>query len=136
MVQSRMFSAMAVTLVLLMLPGANLTATSTNAQGVHRLVNQQRAQQGLPALAYDERLERTACAKAADMVSKNYWGHTAGDGRSPWYFIHQADISYRRVGENLAYGYQTSERVVSGWMNSRGHRKSALSAKSMQLSVY
>jgi uncharacterized protein YkwD len=29
----------------------------------------------------------------------------------------------KTVGENVAYGYNTAEGVVKGWLNSEGHRK-------------
>lgn len=94
--------------------------------GVHEAVNEERIAMGLLPLDYDKRLERSACAKAADMVRQGYWGHVGPDGTSPWYFIEQQGIHYRRVGENLAYGYRTDQKVVTAWMNSRGHRQNLL----------
>jgi uncharacterized protein YkwD len=34
-----------------------------------------------------------------------------------------AEAGAKTVGENVAYGYSTSEGVVKGWLNSESHRK-------------
>lgn len=95
-------------------------------RSIHLLINQARAEQGLTPLLYNERLEDGACKKLDHMVINDYWSHNAPDGTTPWEFFKQVGYVYKKVGENLAYGYRTSDAVVEGWMNSTGHRKNIL----------
>ena len=50
----------------------------------------------------------------------------APDGTQPWVWVSRRGYRYRTVGENLAVGYGTADRVVRGWMNSPGHRANIL----------
>lgn len=89
------------------------------------LVNQERRKAGLPELAVNPLLDRSAAAKCADAQAKQYWGHDGPDGTT-WYSFIRAQVQYRRAGENLAYGYQSAAAVVAGWMDSPGHRANIL----------
>lgn len=91
------------------------------------LTNQQRQQNGLPALVLDNRLDQAATAKATDMFAKGYWAHVAPDGTTPWMFIKNEGYTYVYAGENLARGYTTSTDVVNAWMASPSHRENMLS---------
>jgi uncharacterized protein YkwD len=101
-------------------------ATSISSAEIISLANQERANNGLPGLAYNAQLSSAAEAKARDMFAKDYWAHFAPDGTSPWYFINNAGYVYSTAGENLAKDFDTSAGVVSGWMNSPGHRANIL----------
>lgn len=94
---------------------AEMAALRNLAQGAFDLVNQQRAQAGLPALAWDNDLELAAAVRAAECAQS--FSHTRPDG-SDWYTVN-AQIMH---GENLAYGYNTANEVVTAWMNSPTHR--------------
>lgn len=39
------------------------------------------------------------------------------------------------VAENIAYGYSSGNRVVTGWMNSPGHRRNLLNSKMRYIGV-
>src|SRR6266496_4734286 len=60
------------------------------------------------------------------MIAKNYWNHIAPDGTTPWHYFEQVGYSYSQAGENLAYGFSTSDQVVTAWMNSEEHRDNVL----------
>jgi hypothetical protein len=102
--------------------GQSLYASRINAYEVSSLSNQQRASAGLSALAMNGQLSNAAYQKANHMIANNYWGHYAPDGTSPWYFISANGYDYSTAGENLAKDFSTSAGVVTGWMNSPGHR--------------
>ncbi len=87
------------------------------------LVNKARTDNGLPALAVNEKLNASACAKADDMIARNYWAHDAPDGTAPWYFFDQAGYYYKYAGENQAYGHPTAKSTVEGWVKSPLHYK-------------
>lgn len=101
-------------------------ATNISAQGLLDDTNQQRANNGLGNLRLNTQLSQAAQAKAANMVAENYWAHTSPSGKTPWTFITAAGYSYETAGENLAYGFSTSDETITGWMNSAGHRANIL----------
>lgn len=88
--------------------------------------NGQRVQNGVGSLAVNSALSAAAQAKADDMVTRNYWSHNTPDGQAPWTFVETAGYEYQKVGENLAYGFSDGGDIVTGWMNSEGHRANLL----------
>jgi uncharacterized protein YkwD len=93
------------------------------------VVNETRREWNRPTLSTQRNLRRAADWQSADMVEKNYFSHTAADGDTLADRLDQANFipsSDRwRAGENLAAGRGpagSAEEIVSGWMNSRGHR--------------
>lgn len=100
----------------------------TFATEVLNLVNAERAKNGLAALKLDTGLSEVAKKHSEDMAKNNYFSHTSLSGLSPFDRIKNAGISYKTAGENIAAGQKTPKQVVSGWMNSEGHRKNILNA--------
>jgi hypothetical protein len=88
--------------------------------------NQARTENQLPALKLNKKLNTAAQTKAVDMVKKNYWSHTTPEGKEPWVFINNADYTYKKAGENLAYGFSNPNQVLAGWLNSPSHRENVL----------
>lgn len=101
-------------------------ATNMSSDGLLSSTNSERSANGKGSLGLNGQLTSAAQAKANDMVSRDYWSHTTPDGKQPWYFIDQAGYSYKKAGENLAYGFATSSGAVTGWMNSPSHRDNML----------
>lgn len=101
-------------------------ATSVSPTGLLSETNIQRSQNGETALALNSQLSAAAQAKANDMVARDYWSHVTPDGQQPWQFISNAGYTYVSAGENLAYGFDTSNAAVAGWMNSPTHRANIL----------
>lgn len=88
--------------------------------------NAARGANGLGGFSLNSQLNNSAQAKAQHMATNDYWAHVAPDGTQPWYFFTQAGYSYIRAGENLAYGFTTSQGTIDGWMNSASHRANIL----------
>ncbi|MCL4200688.1 hypothetical protein KJZ67_05120 [Patescibacteria group bacterium] len=84
--------------------------------------NAQREAAGLSPLKLDNTLSAAAAAKASDMFAHNYWAHNSPLGKTPWDFIISSGYQYTLAGENLAKNFQTSDGVVSAWMNSPTHK--------------
>ena len=103
-------------------------ATDVSPSGLLSETNIQRSGNGLGSLTLNGKLSAAAQAKANDMVSQNYWSHTNPQGKQPWQFISDSGYSFAAAGENLAYGFDTSNATVAGWMNSAGHRANILKA--------
>ena len=98
------------------------------------LTNAERAANGCPALAADDRLAAAARAHSADMAAQDYFDHVSQDGRS---FVDRVKAAgYPAPGaENIAAGQRTAEAVIKGWMDSPGHRANILNCKLKTLGV-
>lgn len=100
---------------------------------VLRLVNAERAKYGLSSLSLDSGAVKVAHLRAKEIVQS--FSHSRPDGRSCFTAANDLGVSYRAAGENIAYGYETPEQVVNGWMNSEGHRKNILSASFTKIGI-
>ena len=125
----------------LIYPGQLLTIPELNAsvaafeKEVVRLVNVQRAQNGLKPLAENWELSRVARYKSQDMVELHYFSHTSPTYGTPFQMIQSFGLTFRTAGENIAYGQRTPQAVVNAWMNSSGHRANILNASYTQIGV-
>lgn len=102
---------------------------------VIRLVNEQRAQNGLKPLTENWELSRVARYKSQDMADNRYFSHTSPTYGTPFQMIKAFGLSYRTAGENIAYGQRTPQAVVNAWMNSSGHRANILNSSYTQIGV-
>lgn len=102
---------------------------------VARLVNVERAKNGLPALSYNWQLARVARIKSEDMRNNHYFSHTSPTYGSPFQMMRSFGISYTAAGENIAMGQRTAAEVMNGWMNSPGHRSNILNRNFTQIGV-
>jgi uncharacterized protein YkwD len=93
---------------------------------VLRLMNDYRAEQGLPPLHADANLTRAAHDRMRDMEDGGWWSHQSPDGVSPFVWLNARDYAYAFAGENLACGFETARLLVSSWMESAGHRANIL----------
>ncbi len=84
------------------------------------LVNTERAKEGLAPLTVNTKVQAAAQVRA--MESEKLFSHTRPDGSSFATALKEQGVSYRRAGENIAWGQRTPEQVVNAWMNSAGHR--------------
>ncbi len=101
---------------------------------VLRLTNEERAKAGCPALATNERLAGAA-QKHTDWQSVNGMSHTGEGGSTAGTRATAAGYGWRMVGENVAFGYATPEAVMTGWMNSSGHRANILNCSYRELGI-
>lgn len=86
-----------------------------------KATNDYRATKGLAPLAENAKLDESACLKAQDMMTKDYWAHVSPDGTQPWSWFKRVGYDYRYAGENLAYGFNSGKVVMNGWINSPEH---------------
>ncbi|HST17721.1 MAG TPA: CAP domain-containing protein [Gaiellaceae bacterium] len=100
------------------------TVNSGYASQVITLVNQHRASLGLGQLSSDAALTRSAVWKSMNMAGLNYFDHNDDPiGRSVGQRLSDCGWpSNLGWGENIAYGYPTPDQVMSGWLNSPGHK--------------
>ena len=55
------------------------------------------------------------------MANQNFFDHIDRDGRTPGDRAELAGYLYRQIGENIAAGRDTANKVVDGWLASPGH---------------
>jgi uncharacterized protein YkwD len=99
------------------------------------LVNAERAKAGCPALTVDPALTKAAQEHSEDMAAHRNMSHTGSDGSSPADRITGAGYRWSAYGENVAYGYDTPEQVMAGWMASSGHRANILDCGFKEIGV-
>ncbi len=116
------------------IPKADAAVLSYEEEVV-RLVNAERAKNGLKPLIHDWELSRVARYKSQDMKDNNYFSHTSPVYGSPFQMMKKFGISYRTAGENIARGQATPQAVVNAWMNSSGHRANILNASFTHIGV-
>lgn len=111
------------------------TDVSEFAVRVFDLTNQERINAGLEPFKWSDDLAAVAYAHSADMAARNFFSHNNPDGQTPFDRMRAYGISYTYAAENIAMGQRTPEAVVSGWMNSAGHRANILNPNLTHLGV-
>ncbi len=93
------------------------------------LTNQQRANNGVPALRLSTQLGRAAQSHAEDMVNRDFFSHTGSNGSRMSDRVNQVGYAWQAVAENIYMGTNVTPRqAVTGWMNSAGHRQNILNS--------
>ncbi len=99
------------------------------------LVNKERAKAGCSALTVNAKLTAAALNHSKDMAAHSTMSHTGSDGSDAGERITRAGYAWMTYGENVAYGYSTPEQVMTGWMNSPGHRQNILNCAFKEIGV-
>ncbi len=111
-------------------PNVNAMATEIAAG-----VNANRRAQGLSALQYNPDLGEAAMQHACDMSVNGFFGHSGSDGSSVQRRVRAVGYRDCLVAENLAWGYPNSNQIISGWMNSAGHRSNMLHPRAQEFGI-
>jgi hypothetical protein len=96
------------------------------AADVLRIMNEERAKNGLSALTADPVLMDYAMQRAAEVYV--FFSHTRPNG-TECFSIFSSDYSYGLKGENIAIGQDSAAEVMDAWMNSEGHRANILNSE-------
>jgi uncharacterized protein YkwD len=103
---------------------------SLSATRVLQLVNEVRARGtqcgdksfgAAPPLQLSGTLHEVAFEHAADMARHDYFEHVDLAGHSPADRVRASGYREKLVGENIAYGPESADEVVAGWLHSSGH---------------
>lgn len=118
---------------------ANRCVTYANANAlasdIAAGVNAARRAQGQPALRYNARLGQAAMKHACDMSVNNFFGHQGSDRSTVQARVRQSGYRDCLVAENLAWGYPASQQIMTGWMNSAGHRNNILHPRVAEMGI-
>jgi uncharacterized protein YkwD len=113
--------------IALALPLVAQQHTDITRESVVAAMNAKRAAIGLAPLHEDKRLDAAADDRMRDMEDLGYWSHVSPDGRTPFLVFKPRGYLYSNAAENLACGFETTEVLMDGWMESPGHRDNILS---------
>lgn len=111
---------------------------SSNASAIEKrmvdLVNQDRANAGLPPLAIDSGLTSAARTHSQDMSANNYFSHTSPTKGGFSERLRNSGVSYKGAGENIAL-YNSVEKAQAGLMSSDGHRANILGSSFTHIGI-
>jgi uncharacterized protein YkwD len=88
-----------------------------------------------PPLALSGGLDAVAFGHAADMAVNNYFEHEDLSGHSPAQRVRAAGYRERLVGENIAYGPQSIDEAISGWLASPGHCENIMDPRFAEMGI-
>jgi uncharacterized protein YkwD len=120
-------------------PNANgpaQTCADGEESGFLQLVNDHRAQNGLPPLAFSQTLSVAADAHSQDMATNDFFSHTGFNGSS---FVDRiAAAGYPDPGntaENIFAGGESAAGAMESWRNSPGHNANMLSPTAQAIGI-
>ena len=112
-----------------MIPDRRLRQIESLEQECLTEVNRHRETRGLNSLELSEELLEIARYYSRRMAEEKFFSHTDPQGRTVRQRVSEAGITWRVLGENLAYssGYTNPVAAsMNGWMDSEGHRRNIL----------
>jgi uncharacterized protein YkwD len=122
-------------------PGSGAPALAMRAL---QLVNDVRAQgtrcggrrlAPAPPLRLSATLADVALGHASDMAEHDYFEHVDLAGHSPADRVRAVGYREKLVGENIAYGPESIEDVVRGWLGSPGHCENIMDPRFAEMGI-
>jgi uncharacterized protein YkwD len=88
-----------------------------------------------PPLVVSRPLDDAADGHARAMARKQFFDHRGRDGSQPKDRVLRAGYQPRLTGENIAYGPESAEEVVAGWLASPGHCANIMDSRFRDIGV-
>jgi uncharacterized protein YkwD len=88
-----------------------------------------------PPVRLSGALAGVAFGHAADMARHNYFEHEDLAGRSPADRVRAVGYREKLVGENIAYGPESADEVVQGWLDSPGHCENIMDSRFAEMGI-
>lgn len=86
-------------------------------------------------LSSSRKLNEAATAHARDMARHKYFEHQGRNGSQPRDRVRHAGYEWRLTGENIAFGPESAEEVVAGWLASPGHCENIMEPRFRDIGV-
>jgi uncharacterized protein YkwD len=80
-------------------------------------------------------LSSVALGHAADMAQHNYFEHEDLSGHTPADRVRAVGYAEKLVGENIAYGPESADEVVQGWLDSPGHCENIMDPRFAEMGI-
>lgn len=102
------------------------SADAATEKQIYELTNLVRKNYNLSELVWDEDTRTVAYEHSQNMFDTETFSHDSEKYGDLADRLNNKKIYYETAGENIAYQYTDSLAVVSGWLNSKGHRETLL----------
>jgi uncharacterized protein YkwD len=106
---------------------------------IFRLINELRAQNGLPALQRNPQIDEVSRAHSCDIAARGAISHESSDGRKLAQRLAGSEPPWVYVSENIAVGYNDPAMVVTMWFDEQPpddwHRRNILAENVTDLGV-
>ena len=116
-------------------PPAPVKVDTSVSGRVVALVNAQRSAAGLAPVSANGALTAAAAGHSKDQAATHTMSHTGSNGSTMAQRCSAAGYGWRGLGENVAAGYGSADSVMTGWMNSAGHRANILNGAYLHIGV-
>jgi uncharacterized protein YkwD len=110
------------------------TSSSSYISEIASLINNARAQNGLPALTVNAQLSAAAQGHSVDMACHGLLSHTGSNGSSVHERVVAAGYSPSRSSE-IIYGSGYPQTAFNWWMNDQIHRDEILSRNATEMGI-
>jgi uncharacterized protein YkwD len=80
-----------------------------------------------PPLTVNAQLVAAAQRHATDQLNHGEMSHQGSDGSWPSERVSDTGYAWRSVGENVAYGFESADAVLQGWLDSDSHCSALMS---------
>ncbi|MGL5065936.1 MAG: CAP domain-containing protein [Microcoleus sp.] len=114
---------------------ATATTNQTFVYRVLELTNIERGKLGLSPLVLNTQLLNAAQNHTQNMALQDFFSHDGKDGSTMSTRITASGYQFSRAAENIGAGSSTPEQVVTGWMNSSGHRANILNPNLKEIGI-
>ncbi len=88
-----------------------------------------------PPLSSSGKLNDAADRHARDMARRKFFDHRGADGSQPKDRVMRAGYQPRLTGENIAFGPESAEEAVAGWLASPGHCANIMDSRFQHIGV-
>ena len=88
-----------------------------------------------PPVTLSRTLDGVALGHAADMAEHNYFEHQDLTGQSPADRVRASGYRESLAGENIAYGPNSVEEAVQGWLDSPDHCENIMDPRFAQMGI-
>lgn len=116
-------------------PTIDTSPGNASIDEMFRLINEERAAAGLPAVYYCDDIQSAADLRAAELNEYYDMQHNRPDGREAVTVFYDLGITYSMLGENYTLGPPSAELAMQEFMNSSGHRALILSESAAGVAV-
>jgi uncharacterized protein YkwD len=89
----------------------------------------------VPPVKLSTALAGVALGHANDMAAHDYFEHEDLAGHTPADRVRAVGYREKLVGENIAYGPQSADEVVRGWLESPGHCENIMDSRFAEMGV-
>lgn len=112
---------------------------ATIEEAIYTQINELRAQNGLPPLAYNAVLAAAAREHSCDIAARHAIDHNAADGRTLAQRLPPSDRPWEWPSENIAAGFPDATAVVQAWFDEAPpddwHRRNILASDQREVGI-